>query len=85
MSWREVRSLPSRPDSGEVLTPNVMRSVGSSTSQPRQRTRVGRVGDGVADGHLGQARDGHDLARAGLGDLLALDAPRRGQRGHRAR
>ena len=31
--WREVRNLPSRPASGDVLTPKVMRSVGSSTSR----------------------------------------------------
>ena len=29
--WRDVRSLPSRPAIGEVLTPNVIRIVGSST------------------------------------------------------
>ena len=31
--WREVRSRPSRPAIGEVLTPKVMRSVGSSTER----------------------------------------------------
>ena len=30
--WRLVTYLPSRPASGEVLTPNVIRSVGASTS-----------------------------------------------------
>ena len=33
MIWRLVTYLPSRPASGEVLTPNVMRSVGASTSR----------------------------------------------------
>ena len=33
MIWRDVTYLPSRPPSGEVLTPNVIRSVGSSTSR----------------------------------------------------
>ena len=31
--WRDVTYLPSRPDSGDVLTPNVMRRVGASTSR----------------------------------------------------
>ena len=31
--WRPVTYFPSRPDSGEVFTPNVMLSVGSSTSR----------------------------------------------------
>ena len=31
--WRDVTYLPSRPDKGEVFTPNVMRSVGASTSR----------------------------------------------------
>ena len=31
--WREVTYFPSRPDSGEVFTPNVMLSVGASTSR----------------------------------------------------
>ena len=30
--WRLVTYLPSRPDSGDVFTPNVIRSVGASTS-----------------------------------------------------
>ena len=32
MIWRDVTYLPSRPDSGEVLTPNVIDRVGASTS-----------------------------------------------------
>ena len=31
--WRLVRKLPSRPAIGEVLTPNVIRRVGASTSR----------------------------------------------------
>ena len=42
--------------------------------EPRQRTRVGRVGDRVSDRDLGQAGDRDDVARAGLVDLFALDA-----------
>ena len=42
--WRLVRYLPSRPDSGEVLTPNVMRRVGSSTwSRASGRGSAGSV------------------------------------------
>ena len=52
----------------------VMRSVGSSTLQAGQRPRILGVGDGVPDGHVRQPGHGHDLARAGLRDLLALDA-----------
>ena len=49
--------------------------------QAGQRARVGRVGDGVADGDLGQAGHGHDVARPRLVDLDELDAAGRGQRG----
>ena len=79
--WRLVTNLPSRPDSGEVLTPKVMLSVGSSSDETRQRARIGRVGDRVADGHVGNAGDGDDVARPGLGDVDPLDALGRGQAG----
>ena len=45
--------------------------------EARQRTRVARVRQGVADGDLGQAGHRHDLARARLGDLDPLHAVRR--------
>ena len=35
----------------------------------RQRARVLAVGEGLADAHLVEAGDGHDVPRAGLGDL----------------
>ena len=42
--WRLVRNLPSRPESGDVLTPKVIRSVGSSTSRRgRGRGSAGSV------------------------------------------
>ena len=44
--------------------------------EARQRPRVGRIGERVADRDLGQAGDAHDVARAGLLDVHALDAVR---------
>ena len=55
----------------------------------RERPRVVRIGEGLADGHVGEARDGDQLAGTGLGgvdpverlghvqlrDLRPLDAP----------
>ena len=52
--------------------------------EPRQRPRVGRVGEGVADGHLGQPGDADDVARAGLLDVDAVDAVRGLEAGDRA-
>ena len=52
--------------------------------EARQRPRVGRVGDRVADRDLGQAGDRHDVARAGLGDVDPVDAVRRLEGGYGA-
>ena len=52
--------------------------------EPRQRPRVGRIGQRVADRHLGQPGDADDVARAGLLDVDAVDAVRGLEAGHRA-
>ena len=72
--WRAVSLSPSLPASGEVLTPIVIDSDGSSTVIDRQRTRVVGVGQRLADRDLGDAGDGDDLARAGL---VGVDAVQR--------
>ena len=44
--------------------------------EPRQRPRIGRIGQRVADRDLGQPGDADDVARAGLLDVDAVDAVR---------
>ena len=66
--------MPSLPASGEVLTPKVMRSTGSSTVEAGQRLGVGRVGEGVADLDLGEPGDHEQVAGRALVDLDAADA-----------
>ena len=55
--------MPSLPASGEVLTPKVMRSTGSSTVRRGSGSGSLGVGDRVADLDLGEA--GHDEQVAG--------------------
>ena len=50
--------------------------------QAWQRPRVSGVGDGVADRDLGDTRQRHDVAGAGLGHVDPLDAARRGEARH---
>ena len=52
--------------------------------EPRQRPRIGRIGQRVADRHLGQPGHADDVARAGLLDVDAVDAVRGLQAGHGA-
>ena len=52
--------------------------------EARQRPRVGRVGQRVADRHLGQAGDADDVARAGLLDVDPIDAVGGLEAGHGA-
>ena len=47
-------------------------SDGSSTRDDRQRARVVGVGERLADGHVGDPRDGDDLSRRGLVGLHAI-------------
>ena len=64
--WRLVTSLPSRPDERRGVHAERHRQRRLVDVEPRQRPRIGRIGDRVADRHLGQAGDGDDLARPGL-------------------
>ena len=82
--WRLVRNLPSLPANGEVLTPNVMRSTGSSTVSRVQRDRCLGRGDGVADLDLGEPGDDEQVAGRQLLDLVAADALERHQLGEPA-
>ena len=66
-TWRAVSLVPSWPASGEVLMPIVMDRLGSSTVMAGSATGVVRVGERLADRDLGEAGDGADLARPGLG------------------
>ena len=66
--------VPSRPLSGLVFTPNVMRTVGSSTRIGGSAFGFVRIGNGLADEDFRQAGDGHDFARVGLFDFDALQA-----------
>ncbi len=57
---------------GEVLTPKVIRTVGSSTLIGRQGNRVFRVGQGFADGDALQPGQGNNFARFSLLDFNPL-------------
>ena len=69
-----MRYWPSWPASGEVLTPNVMRSTGSSTARRVSGGGVVGGGDGVADLDLGEAGHHEQVAGRQLVDLGAADA-----------
>ncbi len=68
-----MRYLPSRPASGEVFTPKVIFSVGSSTSSRGSARRLCGVGDRVADFDVLEPHEGHDVAGVGLFDLRAAE------------
>ncbi len=81
--------LPSLPAKGEVFGPKIMLTVGSSTVMIGQRLGVGQVGDRLAYLRVFEAREGHDVPRAHLVGLDALQSEvREGLRdarlGHRA-
>ena len=62
-----------RPESGDVFTPNVIRSTGSSTSSRGRASGSIGIGERVADLNLGEAGDHEQIA----GDPLAdVDSPR---------
>ena len=52
-----LEPLRTRPTSGQVLVPMVIEMAGSSTVMSGSGTRVLRVGQGLADGDLGDAGD----------------------------
>jgi hypothetical protein len=61
--WRHVTYLPSRPLSGEVLHAERHRQRRRVDVEARQRPRIARIGQRVADRDLGQAGDRDDVAR----------------------
>ena len=70
---RAVSRVPSLPASGDVLMPMVIDRLGSSMCGIGQRAWVLEVGEGLADGDLGDAGDGDDLAGADLGGRHAVE------------
>ena len=68
--------MPSLPASGEVFTPKVMRSTGSSTVRRGSGIGFVRVGERVADLDLGEAGDDEQVAGGALVDVVAADARR---------
>ena len=71
---RLVTNLPSRPASGELLTQKFIVSVGSSTISIGSGCGSSRLGQRDADADALDAVDQDDVARAGFGRLLALEA-----------
>ena len=76
MIWRLVTYLPSRPASGRRVDAEGHPQGRRVDVEPRQRPRIGGIGQRVADRHLGQARDADDVARTGLRDVDAVDPVR---------
>ena len=71
---RLVTNLPSRPASGELLTQKFIVSVGSSTCSIGSGSGLLEVGQRHADADALDAVDQDDVARAGFGRLLPLEA-----------
>ena len=67
---------PSRPASGDVLTPKIIETVGSSIAVGGIASPVLGVDDRLADGDVLDAGQADDVAGAGLLDLHALAARR---------
>ena len=70
--WRDVTYLPSRPPSGDVLTPNVIDSVGASTS--RRGNGRGSPGSVIVSPIVTSGRPATETISPGpgLGDVDAL-------------
>ena len=73
-SWREVTYCPSRPAIGEVLTPKIIDTVGSSIAIGGIAMLVLHVGDRLADGDVLDAGEADDVAGRGFLDVDALQA-----------
>ncbi len=78
--WREVEYFASRPAKGEVLTPKVSFSVGSSTSIASSASGAVGIGQGRADLGVGEPGDRDDVAGDGLVDLAPPKPIERRQR-----
>ena len=74
---RDVTYCPSRPAIGDVLTPKIIDTVGSSTAIIVHRHLALDFGDGLADGDVGHARQTDDVAGRGVVDVDALQAVER--------
>ena len=77
MICREVTNWPSRPDIGDVLTPKIIETVGSSIAITGIAMPVLDVGDRLADGDVLDAGEADDVAGGRLGDVDRASAPRR--------
>ena len=66
--WRLVTYLPSRPASGLSLTEKVISTVGSLIFTKGSGSTLAGAAQGVADGDVRQAGEGHDVA---CGDVVA--------------
>ena len=75
---------PSRPAKGLSLTEKLIASVGGSIGRACSGACDRRIGEGVGDGRLDQARDGDDLAGFGAVDRHALEAAEREDLGRAA-
>ena len=69
--WRDVTYWPSRPAIGDVLTPKIIETVGSSTAIGVSARPVLDVGNRLADGDVLDAGQADDVAGGGVGDVDA--------------
>ena len=72
--FRDVTYWPSRPAIGDVLTPKIIDTVGSSTGMRGMATRCSGLGDRLADRDVLDAGETDDVAGGRLLDLHALQA-----------
>ena len=77
---RQLRALLA--DEGRRVDPDRHRQARLVDPDQRQRPRIVGIGQRLADRHLGQAGDGDDLARAGLGRLGPVERLGHVQLGH---
>ena len=82
MICREVTYWPSRPANGEVLTPKIIDTVGSSIAIGGMAVGILGVGDRLADRDVLDAGQADDVAGRGLTSIIdALQALEREQLG----
>ena len=72
MIWRDVTNCPSRPDMGDVLTPKIIDTVGSSIAIGGIAMRCSTSAIGLADRDVLDARKADDVAGRRVVDV---DAP----------
>jgi hypothetical protein len=70
----DVTNCPSRPDIGDVLTPKIIETVGSSTRDDRHRRRILRIGDRLANRDVLDPGETNDVAGCRVVDVDALEA-----------